>query len=159
MILRYYLVDQYWVHQVSSTCPTTPENDMGQSNSGTEMSIYTLVVQVETDAGLQMDKHQVHPLSLSIVTKVMIKQSWHYMILGYKTAPIIRGWLRSTFWGQLTFVVSRYAWHDISILLWCCHHPAQLINLQVYFQVGMIIGDTQQHNKQYMWLLWRKWLT
>ena len=28
--------------------------------------------------------------SLSIATKVMIKQSWHYMILGYKTAPIIR---------------------------------------------------------------------
>ena len=50
MILRYYLVAaQYWVHQVSSTCPTTPENEMGQSNSGTEMSIYTLVVQVETD--------------------------------------------------------------------------------------------------------------
>ena len=64
MILRYYLVDQYWVHQVSSACPTTPENDMGQSNSGTEMSIYTSIVQVETDAGLQMDKHQVHPLSL-----------------------------------------------------------------------------------------------
>ena len=31
--------------------------------------------------------------------------------------------------------------------------------MQVYFQVGMIIGDTEQHNKQYMWLLWRKWLT
>ena len=39
MILRYYLVDQYWVHQVSSACPTTPENEMGQSDSGTEMSI------------------------------------------------------------------------------------------------------------------------
>jgi hypothetical protein len=36
-----------------------------------------------------MDKHQVHPL-LSIATKVMIKQSWHNVILGYKTAPIIR---------------------------------------------------------------------
>ena len=56
MILRYYLVDQYWVHQVSSACPTTPENDMGQSDSGTEMSIYTSIVQVETDAGLQMYK-------------------------------------------------------------------------------------------------------
>ena len=64
MILRYYLVDQYWVYQVSSACPTTPENDMEQSNSGTEMSIYTSIVQVETDAGLQMNKHQVHPLSL-----------------------------------------------------------------------------------------------
>ena len=28
--------------------------------------------------------------------------------------------------------------------------------MQVYFQVGMIIGDTEQHNKQDMWLLWRK---
>jgi hypothetical protein len=27
--------------------------------------------------------------SLSIATKVMIKQSWHNMILGNKTAPII----------------------------------------------------------------------
>ena len=62
MFLRYYLVDQYWVHQVSFACPTTPENEMGQSDSGTEMSIYTLVVQAETDAGHQMDKHQVHPL-------------------------------------------------------------------------------------------------
>ena len=35
---------------------------MGQSESGTEMSIYKLVSHVETDAGLQMDKHQVHPL-------------------------------------------------------------------------------------------------
>ena len=73
----------------------------------------------------------------------MIKQSWHYMILRKKTAPIIRGWFRSTFWGQLTFVVSRYAWHDISILLWCCHHPAHLINLQVSFTsflVHLILG-------------------
>ena len=31
--------------------------------------------------------------------------------------------------------------------------------MHVYFQVGMIIGDTEQHNKQYIWLLWRKWLT
>ena len=31
--------------------------------------------------------------------------------------------------------------------------------MHVYFQVGMIIGDTEQHNKQYMWLLWRKRLT
>ena len=31
--------------------------------------------------------------------------------------------------------------------------------MKVYFQVGMIIGDTEQHNKQYMWLPWRKWLT
>ena len=54
MISR-FLVAQYWVHQVSSACPTTPENDMGQSDSGTEMSIYTLVVQVDTDAGHQMD--------------------------------------------------------------------------------------------------------
>jgi hypothetical protein len=36
-----------------------------------------------------MDKHQVHPLSIYIATKVMIKQSWHNVILGYKTAPII----------------------------------------------------------------------
>ena len=49
MIMRYYLDDQYWVHQVSSTCPTTPENIMGQSDSGTEMSIYTSIVQAETD--------------------------------------------------------------------------------------------------------------
>ena len=31
--------------------------------------------------------------------------------------------------------------------------------MHVYFQVGMIIGDTEQHNKEYMWLPWRKWLT
>ena len=31
--------------------------------------------------------------------------------------------------------------------------------MHVYFQVGMIIGDTEQHNKQYMWLPWMKWLT
>ena len=61
--------------------------------------------------------------SLSIATKVMIKQSWHNVILGNKMAPIIRGWFRSTFWGLLTFVVSQYARHAISILLWCCHHP------------------------------------
>ena len=34
---------------VLGACPTTPENEMGQSDSGTEMSIYTLVVQVDTD--------------------------------------------------------------------------------------------------------------
>jgi hypothetical protein len=83
--------------------------------------------------------------SFSIATKVMIKQSWHNVILGYKVVPIIRGWLRcrSTFWGLLTFVVSWYAWHDISILLWCCHHSAQLINLQVSFicfLVHLILG-------------------
>ena len=51
MIWRYHLVAaQYWVHQVSSSCPTTPGNEMGQSNSGTEMSIYTSIVQAETDA-------------------------------------------------------------------------------------------------------------
>ena len=49
MILRYYLVDQYGVHQVSSACPTTPENDMGQRYSDTEMSIYTSIVQADTD--------------------------------------------------------------------------------------------------------------
>ena len=50
MILRYHLVAaQYWVHQVSSACPTTPGNDMEQSNSGTEISIYTSIVQAETD--------------------------------------------------------------------------------------------------------------
>jgi hypothetical protein len=48
MIWR-YLVAQYWVNEVSSTCPITPEGDMGQSNSGTEMSIYTSIVQAETD--------------------------------------------------------------------------------------------------------------
>jgi hypothetical protein len=54
MMWSYHLVAaQYWVHQVSSACPTTPENDMGQSNSGTEMSIYTSIVQAETDAGLK----------------------------------------------------------------------------------------------------------
>ena len=31
--------------------------------------------------------------------------------------------------------------------------------MHVYFQVGMIIGDTEQHNKNDMWLPWRKWLT
>jgi hypothetical protein len=50
MMWSYHLVAaQYWVHQVSFACPTTPENDMGQSDSGTEMSIYTSIVQAETD--------------------------------------------------------------------------------------------------------------
>ena len=31
--------------------------------------------------------------------------------------------------------------------------------MHAYFQVGVIIGDAEQHNKQYMWFLWRKWLT
>jgi hypothetical protein len=64
MMWSYHLVAaQYWVHEVSFACPNTPENDMGQSNSGTEMSIYTSIVQAETDTGLEMDKHHVHPLS------------------------------------------------------------------------------------------------
>ena len=33
MILSYHLVAQYWVHQASSACPNIPENDMGQSNT------------------------------------------------------------------------------------------------------------------------------
>ena len=91
MMWSYYLVAaQYWVHQVSSACPTTPENDMGQSNSGTEMSIYTSIVQAETD-DMKDFKWTSTKYTLSIATKVMIKQSWRYMILGYKTAPIIRG--------------------------------------------------------------------
>jgi hypothetical protein len=88
----YYLVDQYWVHQVSSACPVTPENDMGQSNSGTEMSIYTSMVQAETDDmkdlkwtstkyTLSLYCHQSHDQK---------KQSWHNVILGNKMAPIIR---------------------------------------------------------------------
>ena len=90
MMWSYHLVDQYWVHQVSSTCPTTPENDMGQSDSGTEMSIYTSIVQAETDDMKDFKWTSTkYTLSLSIATKVMIKQSWHYMILGNKTAPII----------------------------------------------------------------------
>ena len=43
------MVAKYWVHQVSSACPSTPENEMGQSKSETEMSIYTSIVQAETD--------------------------------------------------------------------------------------------------------------
>ena len=89
MILRYYLVDQYWVHQVSFACPATPENDMGQSDGGTEMSIYTSIVQAETD-DMKDFKWTSTKYTLSIATKVMIKQSWQYMILGYKIAPIIR---------------------------------------------------------------------
>ena len=89
MILRYHLVAQYWVHQVSSTCSTTPENEMGQSNSGTEMSIYTSIVQAEND-DMKDFKWTSTKYTLSIAPKVMIKQSWHYMILGYKMAPIIR---------------------------------------------------------------------
>ena len=53
-----------------------------------------------------------------------------------------RGWIRSTFWGLLTFVVSWYARHDISILLCCCHHPpnkpASL--LHTFFLVHLICG-------------------
>ena len=89
MILRYYLVDQYWVHQVSSACPTTPENDMGQSDSGTEMSIYTSIVQAETD-DMKDFKWTSTKYTLSIATKVMIEQSWHYMILENKTLPLLR---------------------------------------------------------------------
>jgi hypothetical protein len=63
---------------------------MGQSNSGTEMSIYTSIVQAETD-DMQDFKwtSTKYTLSLSFATKVMIKQSWHNVIMGYKTAPII----------------------------------------------------------------------
>ena len=88
MIWSFHLVDQYWVHQVSSACPTNPENDMGQRNSGTEMSIYIETVQAETN-DMKDFKQTSTKYTLSIATKVMIKQSWHYMILGYKTAPII----------------------------------------------------------------------
>ena len=54
-----------WCRLISQNhiMPALFDHDFG-GNSGTEMSIYTLVVQVETDTGLQMDKHQVHPLSL-----------------------------------------------------------------------------------------------
>ena len=84
MIWRYHLVAaQYWVHQVSSACPLNPENDMGLSNSGTEMSIYTSIVQAEAD---DMEDFKwtstKYTLSLSIATKVMIKQSWDNVILG-----------------------------------------------------------------------------
>ena len=82
-----------------------------------------------------MDKHQVHPLSLlppkSWSNKAGIM--WFWEIRWHQSSG--RGWFRfrSTFWGLLTFVVSWYAWHDISILLWCYHHPPQLIILQVSF--------------------------
>ena len=89
MILRYYLVDQYWVHQVSSACPTTPESEMGQSDSGTEMSIYTSIVQAETD-DMRDFKWTSTKYTLSIAIKVMIKQRLHNVILGNKTAPLIR---------------------------------------------------------------------
>jgi hypothetical protein len=91
MMWIYHLVaDQYWVHQVSSACPTTPENDMGQSNSETDMSIYTSIVQADTDDMKDL-KWTSTKYTLSIATKVMIKQSWHnVMTLGYKMAPIKR---------------------------------------------------------------------
>ena len=44
-------------------------------------------------------------------------------------------------------------------VLWCLGALHGFGWMHVYFQVGMIIGDTEQHNKQYMWLPWRKWLT
>ena len=66
--------------------------------------------------------------SLSIATKVMIKKSkagimWFWEIRWHQSSGRGRFRFRSTFWGLLTFVVSWYAWHRISILLWCCHHP------------------------------------
>ena len=90
MMWRYHLVAQYWVHQVSSVCPTTPENETGQSNSGAEMSIYTSIVQAET-VDMKDFKWTSARYTLSISPKVMIKQSWHKVILGIKTAPIFRG--------------------------------------------------------------------
>ena len=85
------MVAKYWVHQVSSACPSTPENEMGQSKSETEMSIYTSIVQAETDDMNDFKWTSTkYTLSLSIATKVMIKQSWHYVILGNMMAPIIR---------------------------------------------------------------------
>ena len=127
MILRYYLVAQYWVHQVSSACPTTPENDMECSNSGTEMTNINLNSQSWNwwYEGLQMDKQQVHPFSL-LRTKSWSNKAgimWFWDIRWHQSSG--RGWFRfiSTFWWLLTFIVSWYARHDISILLWCCHHP------------------------------------
>ena len=76
--------------------------------------------------------------SLSITPKVMIKQSWHNVLLGNMAAPIIRSWFRCIFWGLLTIIVSWYAWHRISILLWCYHHPPQLINLEVSITIFLV---------------------
>ena len=92
-----------------------------------------------------MDKHQVHPLSLLPPKSWSNKAGiiWFWEIRWHQSSG--RGWFRfrSTFWGQLTFVVSWHAWHDTSILFWCCHHPPQLINLQVSFTsflVHLILG-------------------
>jgi hypothetical protein len=74
---------------VSSACPTTPKNDMEQSNSGAEISVFTSIVQAETDDAREF-KWTSTKYTLSIATKAMIKQSWHNLILGNKTAPIIR---------------------------------------------------------------------
>ena len=80
-----------WCHLISQNhiMPALFDHDLG-SNSGTEISIYTLVVQVETD-DMKDFKWTSTKYTLSIATKVMIKQSWHYMTLGNKMAPIIRG--------------------------------------------------------------------
>ena len=149
MILRYYLVDQYWVHQVSSACPTTPESEMGQSDSGTEMSIQYILQLSKLKLMIWMTSNGQAPSTPSLFLLPPKSWSnkagsiWFWEIWLHQSSG--RGWFRfrSTFWGLLTFIVSWYTWHDISILLWCCHHPAQLINLRVWFTsflVHLILG-------------------
>ena len=135
-MLSYHLVAaQYWVHQVSSTCLTTPENDMGQSNSGTEMSIYTSIVQAETDDLMKDFKWTSTKYTLSLFPPKSWSNKagiiWFWDIRQHQSSG--RGWFRSTFWGQLTFEGSQYAWHDIPILLWWCYHPPNKPASFLYF--------------------------
>ena len=66
-------------------------------------------------------------------------------------------WLKLYHKCYFEFLYSAFKDPDQNYDLWV--HCIGFGWMQVYFQVGMIIGDTEQHNKQYMWLLWRKWLT
>ena len=61
-------------------------------------------------------------------------------------------------WPQMLWVFVFYLQRSWPVL-WSLGALHGFVWMHVYFQVGMIICDTEQHNKQDMWLLWRKWLT
>ena len=71
-------------------------------------------------------------ISLMCIVDENPRAIWQqYLCQTYCALHSSSGWL--TVWGLLTFVVSRYAWHDIPILLWCCHHPPNKPAFEIQF--------------------------